>query len=71
LKRKALSGETAETINLTLSELQRLVLLEQLRYTRMKIQRFESQNASASCDDKEQEEDITDLDEWGAKQQSF
>lgn len=40
-KRKVLSGETEETINLSTSELQRLVLLEQLKYTRMKIRRLE------------------------------
>ncbi|XP_071491782.1 uncharacterized protein [Diadema antillarum] len=40
-KRKVLPGETEETINLSTPELQRLLLLEQLKYTRMKIRRLE------------------------------
>nr|XP_054750769.1 uncharacterized protein LOC129256636 [Lytechinus pictus] len=43
VKRSHLPGETEETASLTIADLRRLVLLEQLRYTRMKIRRLEQQ----------------------------
>ena len=43
-KRKPLSAETEETKSLSTPELQRLVLLEQLRYTRAKMRRLEQQD---------------------------
>lgn len=47
-KRKISYGETEETVNLSTTELQRLVLLEQLKYTRMKIRRMESQDQQSN-----------------------
>ncbi|XP_071790630.1 uncharacterized protein [Asterias amurensis] len=51
-KRKSLGlpGETEETMNLSTTQLQRLVLLEQLNYTRMKIRRLEESKQTAQED---------------------
>ncbi|XP_033627336.1 uncharacterized protein LOC117290187 [Asterias rubens] len=51
-KRKSLGlpGETEETMNLSTTKLQRLVLLEQLNYTRMKIRRLEENKQTAQED---------------------
>jgi hypothetical protein len=46
-KRVILQGETAETVNLSNTDLQRLVLLEQLRYTREKRLFHQERSAQA------------------------
>lgn len=65
-KKKRLSAETEETENLSTTELQRLVLLEQLKYTRAKMRRLEQQNSQTTeaADPPVDMVHLTDMDNW-------
>jgi hypothetical protein len=62
-KRKMLPGETNETAKLSTAELQRVVLLEQLKYLRMKIRRVEREEQQ-STEPAVPSTVFTDMDNW-------